>query len=329
MNNSLKESYRICRDIFKKHAKTYYLGAILFEKEKFYHISAFYAFVRVIDNIVDSDHKDTNLFTRREKLIDIENLTFAFINEYRKNRLYLDISYIYKNDPILQDYFNILPAVLNTFYKIKISSICIKYFFNSMRMDLYKFRYNTFKQLEEYMVGSAEIIGEVMYSIMEKDNIELLDYAYSLGKAFQLTNFIRDIREDYEMCPSRIYIPFKEQEIYNVNLELDIPRIIDKTIPNEQLENVKKLIKYQIERCDKIYEFSEYGIDKLEYKKQINLSKVLYQSIHNKIRENDYDVFNIKCNLTFYEKIIICYQYLSIWDLFTFIFNFIRYSYFL
>lgn len=319
MNKSLKNSYVKCRDIFKKYAKTYYLGAVIFEKPKFYHISAFYAFVRVIDNIVDVDN--IKLHIRRDKLNNLESLFLEHYKYYKKNNKYLDVSY---DDTFMA----ILPAVLNTFTEIKIDDMCIRSFFKSMEMDLHKFRYKNYKELGEYMYGSAEIIGEVMYSIMEKDNIELLDYAYSLGTAFQITNFIRDIREDYEMKPMRIYIPIDEQEEYNVNLELDIPKIIEKTISEEQFKNVKKLIKFQIERCDKIYDFSQVGINKLKHKKSINLSKVLYQSIHNKIIENDYDVFNQKCNLTIYEKLSLCYQYLGLWDLCHFIFNYIRYSYF-
>ena len=325
MNKSLKDSYIKCRDIFEKYAKTYYLGAVLFEKTKFYHISAFYAFVRVIDNIIDLDNEEIKLHIRREKLLNLESLFFKHYKYYKINKKYLGVSYDF-DDMVL---FDILPAVFNTFEEIKIEDMCIKSFFNSMGMDLHKFRYNNYKELEEYMYGSAEIIGEVMYSIMEKDNIELLDYAYSLGTAFQITNFIRDIREDYEMKPARIYIPIDEQEEYNVNLELDIPKIIEKTISEEQLKNVKKLIKFQIERCDKIYNFSQVGIDKLKYKKSINLSKVLYQSIHNKIIENDYDVFNQKCNLTIYEKLTLCYQYLGLWDLCYFVFNYVRYTFFL
>ena len=49
----LNQSYSLCRDIFKEHAKTYYLGAVLFNKSKFRHICAFYGFVRVIDYMGD------------------------------------------------------------------------------------------------------------------------------------------------------------------------------------------------------------------------------------------------------------------------------------
>ena len=52
----LNKSYSICRDIFKEHAKTYYLGAVLFNKPKFRNICAFYGLVRVVDNIIDENN---------------------------------------------------------------------------------------------------------------------------------------------------------------------------------------------------------------------------------------------------------------------------------
>ena len=198
-----------------------------------------------------------------------------------------------------------------------------------MRMDLEKFRYQNMCELEEYMNGSVEIIGEVMYSVMEKNqSFEMLDYAYALGRAFQMTNFIRDIREDFEMKPSRIYIPLDCQEDYEVNLEEDIPKIISGTIEEEEFQNVKNLIKAEIEKVELIYEFAQVGIDKLDDRENINLSKVLYSSIHVKIRENDYDVFSQRCHLTFWEKIKISYNLLSWYSIFRFIINYISYTYF-
>lgn len=329
MNNDLKYSYKKCRDIFKYHAKTYYYGAVLFEKKKFYHICAFYGFVRLIDNLID-ENQEISLLNKKEILDDIENIFFMYYDDYKKYKKQVNLSYIYKDNKFYFKFFEILPAVLTTFDKININERCIRSFFSSMRMDLEKFRYKNFKELEEYMFGSAEIIGEVMYSIMEEkeEDYLMLDYAYSLGKAFQLTNFIRDIREDYEMIPRRIYIPEEEQEQFNVNLEKDIPKILDNSIEYTKLLNVKELIKYQIERCDKIYEFAEVGINKLKDLKPIYLSKVLYQSIHKKIIKNNYDVFSNRCHLSKWEKIIMAYNILGIQNMFLFIYNYFRYTYF-
>lgn len=331
--NKLQKSYKICRNIFYEYAKTYYLGAVLFEKEKFKHICAFYGFVRVIDNIVDCDKK-TSLIRKKEILLDLETLFFTIFNENKDNTNYDNLTYLdnfsLKNNENIELFYKILPAVINSFSKIKISENCIRYFFTSMRMDLEKFSYNTYRELEEYMLGSAEIIGEVMFSIMDnKDqSVEMLDYAYSLGRAFQLTNFIRDIREDYEMKPSRIYIPIEDQDEFKVSLEFDIPKILNNTITKNQFSNVKKLVNYQIQQANKYYDFAQIGINRLDDRECIYLSKVLYSSIHNKIIENDYDVFKERCKLSFYEKIKITYNILSWYNLYKFIINYICYTYF-
>ena len=57
MNNKLlKQSYNECHKIFKKNAKTYYFGALLFDYEKFLHVCAFYGLVRVVDDFVDLEN---------------------------------------------------------------------------------------------------------------------------------------------------------------------------------------------------------------------------------------------------------------------------------
>ena len=330
--SNINLAYTKCRDVFKEHAKTYYLGAVLFDKSKFRHICAFYGFVRVIDNMIDCDNT-LSVISKKEILLDMETLFFTFYNESKKTNNYYNMSYLpqfnVKNNKYFDLFIEILPAVLYSFNEIKISDLCLRSFFSSMRMDLEKLCYKNSKELEEYMYGSAEIIGEVMYLIMEeKEDINMIDYAYSLGKAFQLTNFIRDIREDYEMKPSRIYIPLNEQEEYNVNLEFDIPKIINGDINEKEFNNVKKLIKYQIDKTEKIYDFAQIGIEQLKDKEYINLSKVLYSSIHKKIIDNDYDVFSKRCHLSSWEKIKITYNLLSWYNIYRFILNYISYSYF-
>ena len=62
MNNKLlKQSYNECHNIFKKNAKTYYFGALLFNYEKFLHVCAFYGLVRVVDDFVDLENNTENI----------------------------------------------------------------------------------------------------------------------------------------------------------------------------------------------------------------------------------------------------------------------------
>ena len=98
MNKNLLYSYRKCRDIFKQNAKTYYYGAILFEKNKFYHICAFYGFVRLIDDFVD-ENQEMSIVNKQQVLNDLENIFFMYYEDYKKSNTPVYLSYIYKNNP--------------------------------------------------------------------------------------------------------------------------------------------------------------------------------------------------------------------------------------
>ena len=96
-------------------------------------------------------------------------------------------------------------------------------------------------------------------------------YANLLGNSFQLTNFIRDIREDFNMNPSRIYLPEEEIKNYKLNIEkYNNEGVVD--------NNFKDFIKEQISRNRVFYCFSDIGIDMLSPNDRvaIKLSRILY-----------------------------------------------------
>ena len=169
-----------------------------------------------------------------------------------------------------------------------------------MEMDINKFSYNNFNELYLYMDGSAGIVGEMMYILMNDDNKinkEINKNARDLGIAFQMTNFLRDILEDRNMNPKRVYFPIIEQKLFNINLENC----------NYNKESIK-FINYQVSKTINYYKYSEIGINKLnlKYKKESIYQKIWDKIILNKIIKNKYNVFlKEKNNLTKYEKLII------------------------
>ena len=332
MNDSYEvfSDYSLCINIFRNNEPIYYFGAVLLEKKEFKHICAFYSFLKEINRLI----------RKKYILLDLETLFFTIYNEDKNNTDYENLSYLDNLDN-LDNFFEILPAVLNTFREIKIRDCYIRELFTSIQMDLEKIRYNV-KELDTYMVSSEELIGEIVFSIIYNNNksFEMLDYIHSLCHAFQLTYFIKNIGKHFEMKHNRVYIPIEDQEEFNVSLELDIPKILNNTITENQFSNVKKLVKFEIDQANKYYEFSQIGIDRLDRldrlerldrldnKESIFLTKELYSAIHKKIIENDYDVFTKEYNLTFYEKIKISFNILSWYNFFLLIFNYLRYSFY-
>lgn len=165
--------------IFKKSSITYYFSSLFFPKRVQNEISVLYAFVRTADDFVDS------VPAKRSALI-------KFVKEYEQSR---------KGTKVPNE-------IVSSFTKLekdkRFNPEWTEYFLRSMALDLKKKTYADINELEEYMYGSAEVIGLYLASILSLPK-ESLPYARKLGKAMQYLNFIRDIREDNSL--GRTYIP--------------------------------------------------------------------------------------------------------------------------
>jgi len=151
------------------------------------HIHNIYGFVRFADEIVDTFHaydKET-LFNRFEE--DLENAL---------------------NDKISLN--PILNSFQYTFHKFKIEKHLVDAFMHSMRLDLSKSKYLTQEEYNNYIYGSADVVGLMCLTVFVKGDRqkyeELKESAMSLGSAFQKVNFLRDLKADFEEL-SRTYFP--------------------------------------------------------------------------------------------------------------------------
>jgi len=146
-----------------------------------------YGFVRFADEIVDSfhDYDKEFLFDRFQK-----DLNFALEQKISLN-------------PILN-------AFQHTVNKYKIPKSLITAFMKSMKMDLYKSEYHTTDEYNEYIYGSADVVGLMCLQVFVKGDTkkynELKDSAMRLGSAFQKVNFLRDLKADFEEL-NRTYFP--------------------------------------------------------------------------------------------------------------------------
>lgn len=151
-----------------------------------------YGFVRFADEIVDTFH-DYN----KELLFD----------DFER-QLYEAIAHKISLNPILN-------AFQETVHKYNIPEDLYQAFMSSMRKDLYKHTYKTVEEYEQYIYGSADVVGLMCLKVFVKgDNAlyhKLKHDAKKLGSAFQKVNFLRDLKADHEDL-NRTYFP-------NVNLE--------------------------------------------------------------------------------------------------------------
>lgn len=243
--------------IFKNGSVTYYYSSLFFPAQVKKDVFILYSFVRTIDNYVDTIPPQSKKFKAFHKKV-----LWALKGKKINN--------------------SIISNFLDLAKRKNFKTSWIHSFFKSMRTDFYKKNYQTFKELEDYMYGSAEIIGLMMAKILDLPP-QSYKYAMLQGKAMQLINFIRDIDEDLSL--GRIYIP-KE----------DLVRFKIKSLKSADQDQFKNLIDYQLKRYRKVQKQAEKGYKYLpkKYLLPIKTSADLYLYAANKIEKNPQLIFQTK-----------------------------------
>lgn len=180
-------SFDCSRNVTKSYSTSFSSAVKMLEPNIRQDIYNIYGFVRFADEIVDSFHD----YNKKELLLLFENdLELAL-----KNKISLN--------PILN-------AFQNTVNKYEIPKELIDAFMKSMKLDLSKTEYKTVSEYNEYIYGSADVVGLMCLKVFLKGDqtkYELLkDAAMRLGSAFQKVNFLRDLKADFEDL-NRTYFP--------------------------------------------------------------------------------------------------------------------------
>ena len=170
-------------------------------------------------------------------------------------------------------------------------------FIDAMLADIDTDRYETYEDLEGYMRGSAAAVGNMMTAIMNVERPETArPHAMALGEAFQLTNFLRDVREDIREL-DRIYLPMETLEQYDVTP--------DQIKREECTPEFRRAIRSELRRAEQRYRTGVEGIEHLPEDCQfaVVLSAVLYAEHHRLIRKQDFDVLSARPELSHPRKV--------------------------
>jgi 15-cis-phytoene synthase len=264
VNTDLSAAYERCRELHKRHGRTYYLATRLLPAWKRRHVHALYGFTRYADEIVDR----TEDLSPAARATTLSAWSDRFVAGLRGEPV---------DDPLL-------PAVLHTIAVFDLDVEDFATFLRSMAMDLTVASYDTYDDLLDYMDGSAAVIGTMMLPILgSPDRVAAREPARQLGFAFQLTNFIRDVAEDLDR--GRIYLPQAHLARFGVTSEELNLRVATPAI--------KDLIRYEVEVAHTHYTAAAAGIPLLEPASQacMRTAYALYGGILAEIEAADYDVF--------------------------------------
>jgi 15-cis-phytoene synthase len=258
----LDAAYRYCRRVNSQHGKTFYLATALLPAWKRPAVHALYGFARHADDLVDHPAPGDPPAARLARLRD--ELTDALAGRPARH-------------PTVR-------AVADTVHRYGLDHRYLKAFLDSMANDLVVARYPTFDDLREYMWGSASVIGLQLLPVLGVDGAlaEAEPFASDLGIAFQLTNFIRDIGEDYRR--GRIYLPQDSLTEHAVTESM-----LTSSVSSPQL---KSLVQAAVARARSFYSRAEPGIELLaaDARDCVRTAFVLYGEILIQIERADYDV---------------------------------------
>lgn len=272
----LAQGIEECRKITKHYGTSYYFATQFFPREVRNGIYGVYAFARIPDEIVD----DPNKGAKEETLAKLEDYRQRWLAAMRSGG---------SEDAVMN-------AIVWAFRRFEIPETDGEAFLRSMFLDEEKFRYENYAELEDYMYGSAAVIGLMVTRIVGYSSDAAFYHAKQLGYAFQVTNFLRDIREDYDEL-GRIYMPLDELERFGLSEEDIANRVYD--------ERFIAFMKFQIERNREIYRQALPGIPMLAWRGRlaVKVSYVLYKAILNEIERVNYNVHLGRVRTNFRQKV--------------------------
>jgi phytoene synthase len=263
MNHENKTQFKFARDLTAHYAKSFYFSSAMLPKEKRWATYALYGFCRYVDNLID---------TPRPR--DIEQVIHEL--GYLEEELHIGDRTGESEHPILKPYI----SVAKHFNIPKEHALEL---IKGVKMDTHKRRYDTFDDLYLFAYRVAGVVGLMMTPLLGYNDEKALDHAESLGIAMQLTNILRDVKEDKEM--GRIYLPLEDIERFNVN--------INDIFEEKMSEELRELMKFQVNRAHEYYDKADQGITMLDSDAQFAIysASKIYRGILRKIELQNYNPF--------------------------------------
>ncbi|MGS2613912.1 phytoene/squalene synthase family protein [Micromonospora sp. LZ34] len=268
MDFDLTAAYERCRELHRRHGRTYYLATRLLPEWKRRHVHALYGFTRYADEIVDRT-EDLPTSARAARLDDWAGRFLAGLHGEPVD------------DPLL-------PAVLHTIAVFDLDRDDFASFLKSMAMDLTVTSYRSYDQLLDYMEGSAAVIGTMMLPILgSSDPAAAREPARQLGLAFQLTNFVRDVGEDLDR--GRTYLPDEDLDRFGVTRR----DLVEARARGRATPRIRELVAYEVDRARAHYAAAAPGITLLAPGSQacMRTAYALYGGILDEVAAQGYDVF--------------------------------------
>ena len=281
MATELEQAYDHCQRVARDHAKNFYYAFRTLPSKKRRAIYAVYAFCRLCDDIADGD---TSIEEKRRR--------FAQTRALLADTLAQGHDGVTRNS--LPHEFTALRDATATF---GIPPVYYEEVIRGVESDLVKTRFDSFEELKDYCYRVASVVGLICIEVFGYDDQSAKEYAVDLGLAMQLTNILRDLKEDSGR--DRIYIPLDELARFGYS-EDELKRGVIN-------DSFRGLIAFQVERARAYYASSSrlFSLVSAESRACPRVLHAAYRAILDRIESSGYDVFSRRIGLSAAEKLMI------------------------
>jgi len=283
-------SYEECHRIAREAHSNFYPAFFLLPKPKRDGIVALYAFMRLIDDVSD---EGADLGTKQRGLAKWR----AALDQAITGQEQVTDGSAAMASPFatLRGAGLVLPALVDTMERYKMPSRYLHDLISGAEMDLTIRSYASFERLKEYCYRVAGTVGLTCTHIFGFHDFRARELAEKLGLAFQLTNIIRDVREDY--TAGRVYLPEEDLTHFGVARE-DFGRI-------EGTLGVRELLRFEADRAWKLYEAGAKLVGMIEEDSRATLWLLVhtYSALLARIEAVEFAVFGRRVGLSKTEKL--------------------------
>ncbi len=255
-----------CQERAAASGSSFYYSFLFLEPRRRQAITAFYAFCREVDDVVD-ECPDAGL--ARTKL-----------TWWRS-----EVQALYEGHPT----HPVTQALMESLKHFSLPQEQLQEIIDGMEMDLEQVRYADFKALHLYCYRVASVVGLLAAEIFGYKDRQTLKYAHDLGLAFQLTNIIRDVGEDAQR--GRIYLPQDELHRFGVTAA-DL-------LQARYGDNFSRLMAFQVERAREMYRqaFSQLPASDRKAQRAGLIMAAIYQATLAEIVRDNYRVLDQRISL--------------------------------
>jgi phytoene synthase len=264
------DSYAFCRRIARTRARNFYYSFLLLSREQKDAMCAIYAFMRYCDDISEAAGASRQAIEKWRS-----DLNRALQGDYPDNPLW--------------------PAFHDTVERYRIPNNYFQEMIDGVSSDLEPRQIQTFDELYHYCYEVASVVGLTIIHIFGFDSPDALALAEKCGIAFQITNILRDVREDSEN--HRNYLPAEDIGRFNADLSI-------------RDENFLALMRFEAGRAKAYYEESRPLIGLVHKRSRRSLWALIeiYRRLLARIEESGFDVLSNRIRLSTYEKVQILIQ---------------------